>query len=190
MNVTSEIQTGLRNVLGILRFDPEALKRFDNTPGGVARSFLAAAVGLPIYLMVLKGSFAAMVPRPGLMHFLPMMLLYYVIEWLIWPNLMDGVSRWIGRGQFYCRYIAAYNWFALAQMLLMLPYQIAMMTPGFSLPGIAAIGLFATLAFALYEWFVARHALEIPGRAAFGLVALNLLAGLVLLQVKALQLAL
>ncbi|MGE4526902.1 MAG: hypothetical protein AB7D00_00920 [Rhodospirillaceae bacterium] len=190
MSPLAEIQTGLRNVIGILRFDPQALKRFDNTPSGVARSFLAAAVGLPIYLMVLKGSFAAMVPSPGLAHFLPVMLLYYVIEWLIWPNLMDGVSRWIGREGFYCRYVAAYNWFALAQMILMLPYQIAMMTPGFSLPGIAAVGLFATMAFALYEWFIARHALEVPGRTAFGLVMLNLMAGLLLLQLKALQLSL
>jgi len=190
MTPLAEIHAGLSNVWAILKFDAQAPKRFDNTPGGVARSFLAAVVGLPIYLLVLKGSFAAMVPSPGLLNFLPTMLLYYVIEWMIWPNLMDGVSRWLGCSRFYCRYIGAYNWFALAQMLLMLPYQIAMLTPGFSLPGIAAIGLFATLAFALYEWFIARHALEISGRAAFALVMLNFLAGLVLLQIKALQLSL
>jgi len=100
------------------------------------------------------------------------------------------VSRWIGRDKLYCRYVAAYNWFALAQMILMLPYQVALMTPGYSLPGIAAVGMFATMAFALYEWFIARHALEVSGRTAFGVVMLNLLAGLLLLQLKALQLSL
>ncbi|MBN2751122.1 MAG: hypothetical protein JXQ84_00285 [Rhodospirillaceae bacterium] len=190
MNVLAEIVVGMRGVWAILRFDPAAPKRFDNTPQGVARSFLAAAAGLPIYLLVLKGSFVAMVPRPEILRFLPMMLLYYVIEWLIWPNLMVGVVRLLKRDQFYCRYIVAYNWLALAQMLLMLPYQIAVLMPGASLQAVAFIGLFASLAFALYGWFIARHALEIPGRAAFGLVMLNLLAGLVLLQFKALQLGL
>ena len=190
MNRIGEIFKNLHNVWAVLRFDAEAPKRFDNMPDGVWRSFLAAAVGLPIYVIVLKGSLAAMTPQPGLMRFLPLMLLYYVIEWLIWPYLMIGLARWLQRDRFYCRYVAAYNWFALAQMILMLPYQVAALSPAASLSGVAMVGLFATLAFAVYEWFIARHALEISSRVAVGVVMMNLLAGLALLQIKAFQLGL
>jgi hypothetical protein len=108
MNWIGEIIGGLRGIVAVLRFDAEAPKRFANTPDGVRRSFVAAAAALPIYLMVLQASLAAMTPRPGLMRYLPMMLLFYAIEWLIWPNLMVGIAVGWG-GSFYCRYVVAYN---------------------------------------------------------------------------------
>ncbi len=187
MNPLAEMIAGLRGVWGILCFRRDVFKRFDNTPGGVARSFLAAALGLPIYLLVLKANLAAITPRPALGAVLPMMLLYYVIEWLIWPNLMVGVARRIGRGHLYFRYIVAYNWFALAQMLIMLPYQLAMLSGAAAAPEIALVGLLTTVAFGVYEWFIARHGLEIEPRPAIALVLLNLLVGLALLQFKAYQ---
>jgi hypothetical protein len=92
MNWIGEIIGGLRGIVAVLRFDAEAPKRFANTPDGVRRSFVAAAAGLPIYLMVLQGSLAAMTPRPGLMRYLPMMLLFYAIEWLIWGGIASTAA--------------------------------------------------------------------------------------------------
>lgn len=189
MNPGEEIRRGLAGVWGILCFRREALKGFADTPSGAARSFLAMAIGLPIYLFVLKANLAAITPRPSLSAFLPVMLLYYVIEWLIWPNLMVGVTRRIGRARLYFRYIAAYNWFALAQMLIMVPYQLSMLSGKVpAAPELALVGLIATIAFGVYEWFIARHGLEIEPRPAIALVLLNLLVGLALLQFKAFQL--
>ncbi|SBW06979.1 conserved membrane hypothetical protein [uncultured Alphaproteobacteria bacterium] len=191
MNPLDEIRRGLAGVWGVLRFRPEALKTFGDTPSGAARSFLAMAIGLPVYMFVLKANLAAITPRPSLAGFLPVMLLYYVIEWLIWPNLMVGVARRIGRARLYFRYIAAYNWFALAQMLIMVPVQLSMLSGALpATPGIALIGFAATVAFGVYEWFIARHGLEIEPRPAIALVLLNLLVGLALLQFKAFQLQL
>lgn len=189
MNVIAEFLAGMRAVWGVLCFRSDAFTRFDNTPSGVARSFLAAAVGFPVYVLVLQANFAAMTPRPQLASLLPLMICYYVIEWLIWPNVMVGVARRLGRQQFYCRYIAAYNWFALTQMLIMLPYQLSMTSGTLPpAPELAFVGFVTTLAFGVYEWFIARHGLEIPPRGAFGLVILNLLVGLALLWFKAFQL--
>lgn len=189
MNPLAEISRGLAGVWGILCFRRDAFATFDNTPSGAARSFVAMAIGLPIYLFVLKANLAALTPRPSLAAFLPLMLLYYVIEWMIWPNLMIGVTRRIGRARFFYRYVAAYNWFALAQMLIMVPYQLAMLSGALpAAPELALVGLLATIAFGVYEWFIARHGLEIEPRPAIALVVLNLLVGLALLQFKAFQL--
>lgn len=189
MNPGDEIRRGIAGVWGILCFRRDAMKVFADTPAGAAGSFVAMAIGLPVYLFMLKATFAAMTPRPSLAAFLPVMLLYYVIEWLIWPNLMVGVARRIGRAKLYFRYIAAYNWFALAQMLIMVPYQMSMLSGAMpAAPEIALVGLVATVAFGVYEWFIARHGLEIEPRPAIALVLLNLLVGLALLQFKAFQL--
>ncbi len=185
MNVLGEAAAAMRLIWGVLRFDATAPQAFANTAEGARRSFAAAFLGLPLYLLVVRSSLLTMLPSPDFMAFLPPMLAFYVIEWLVWPNLMVGVSRWLGRERFYCRYVAAYNWFALTQMLLMLPYQFAVFTSSATLPFVALLGAVATVAFAAYEWFIARHALSINGRGAFAVVLINLLTGLVLMQAKA-----
>ncbi len=188
MNVVAEVISGLRAVWGVICFRADAFSRFDNTPQGVARSFIAGAVGFPIYALVLQANLATMTPRPSLSALMPLMICYYVIEWLIWPNVMVGVARRLGRMQFYCRYVAAYNWFALAQMLIMLPYQLSMTSGALPpAPELALVGFVTTLAFGVYEWFIARHGLEISPRRAFALVILNLMVGLALLWFKAFQ---
>ncbi len=191
MNAIGEVISGLRAVWGVICFRTDALSRFDNTPSGVWRSFVAGAVGFPIYALVLQANLATMTPRPSMASLLPLMVCYYVIEWLIWPNVMVGVARRLGRERFYCRYVAAYNWFALAQMLIMLPYQLSMTSGALPpAPELALVGFVTTLAFGVYEWFIARHGLEIPPRRALALVILNLMVGLALLWFKAFQLQL
>ena len=75
----------------------------------------------------------------------------------------------------------------ITQMLIMLPYQLAMLSGAAAAPEIALVGLLTTVAFGVYEWFIARHGLEIEPRPAIALVLLNLLVGLALLQFKAYQ---
>jgi hypothetical protein len=189
MSIAGETIGALRLIWGVLRFDAQAPQRFANTAEAARRSFVAGLLGMPIYLLVMRGSLLAVSPSPDVLSFLPPMLVFYVIEWLLWPNLMVGVCRWLACERFYCRYVAAYNWFALTQMVLMLPFQMAVLSPHAAMSGIALLGLVATVVFAVYEWFIARHALSIGGRAAFAVVMLNLLANLVLIQVKARYLA-
>ena len=184
MRAIAIVVDGIARIWRGLRLDAAAAKGFGNAPGDVWRSYAAAAVGLPLFAAMLRTSVAALPSRPST-HFFLVMLLFYVIEWTAWPNLMVTLARRMNRETFLCRYLVAYNWLALAQMAVMMPYQMLALSPAMPWQTMAAIGTAATVAFGVYEWFIARHALELSGKSAFGVVLMNLLLGLFLLQIKA-----
>jgi hypothetical protein len=51
---------------------------------------------------------------------------------------------------------------------------------GFSRQATSAASLFATLAILVYQWFIAKTALELRGPAAVGIVLINVVISLIL----------
>jgi len=166
-------------VIGILRFQPQAAKSFENTPSSVWFSFIAAVLGLPLYALNVGRSLNDLVPDGPHGTLICMLLIYQVIEWLLWPNLMVGISKWLGRDAYYCRYIAAYNWFTFGLMLVFLPFQ-ASLGKQSSGGELVLVGGVVLIMSGIYQWFIAVHALETDGRKAFGLVMMNMLSKMVL----------
>jgi len=176
----NEILRSLYGAYHLARFDAGSLTHFDATPGGFWKSFFAAVIVAPLYLILLavriENGPADIEPA----RLLAVESIAYVIGWVIYPLVMATVARLIDRERHYVRYIVAYNWTSVWQNVIYLP--IAILSVAGLLTGgagglLAVAGLIVVL---VYAWFVARTALDIPGLFAVPLVGLDITLGLML----------
>ncbi len=172
-----------RSIFGawiLARFNPSGLNFFENTVDAFWRSFWAAAIVLPAYaiLLTLRNSGATIGVGGGTAFFVHSIA--YVIGWMAFPFVMFYIAQMFNRGQWYCRYIVAYNWGVVLQMTLML--IVSLLAASGIVP--SAIGVMATVIsvvfILVYQGFIAHVALQatIPGAAA--IVFLDFCLGLML----------
>jgi hypothetical protein len=168
-----ELTSSLYGAFRLASLHKDGLAFFNPTPEGFWRSFFAAALVAPGYLaltMIEPGS-AGETVNP--FHDALVDGLAYAIGWVAFPLAMVPVARLLAREERYIPYIVAYNWAAVPQMMLFV--GAAIVTQGLALGSMGAglIGLAAAGAILTYYWFIARTALNIPGQAAAGVVALD-----------------
>ncbi len=174
MITAREASQAIYGALRLARFDSDGIHFFENTVENFWRSFFAALLVIPFYAMLVLLRLGEIETTSGPAAVLVVESLSYVIGWTTYPLAMFYVARLMGRDQFFCRYIAAYNWATALQIVLfaaiagithsgLMPQSMA------ALLTVAAVG-----AIMAYQWFVARTGLEITPGAALGIVLLDL----------------
>ena len=159
------------------RFDATGLAAFANTVDAAWRSFFAAALVFPLWLLVSVLQYAVTAetaPEASFARYLTVDMISYVIGWTAFPVIMAGVCDSIGRSGVYLRFVAAYNWSMLIQSIIYLPVVIAGqigLVPGEGAMLLMLVALTWALAF---EAFVIKEALAIPMPWAAGLTAFDL----------------
>lgn len=176
----NEILRALYGAYRLARFDAGGLAFFDATPGGFWKSFFAAAVVAPLYVVLLAVRLHADLPGLAAARFLAIEGIAYVIGWVLFPLVMATVARLIDRERHYIRYIVAYNWASVWQNAVYLPIAILSMAGVLAGGAGGLLALGALVVVLVYAWFVARAALDIPGPFAVPLVALDVVLGLLL----------
>jgi hypothetical protein len=155
--------------------DPNGMRYFDTSLEGFWRSFYVAILAAPFTgLLIYFNLTGTGVKVAGdWFHILAGETIGYVIGWTAFPLAMFYLSEAIGRRDKYLGFIVAYNWSTVVQLAVILP-------PAFIywlgvLPHLPAVLLLAAgnIALLLYEWFIVRTALSLPGLAAAGIVALD-----------------
>lgn len=177
MLTARELAAALFGVWRLARLDSDGLKFFPDSLEGFWRSFWAAAIIAPAYLLLVGIHLAGgEVERPW--RFVPLQVIGYVISWVAYPLVMAHLVRLLDREPRYFRYMCAYNWFHLAQTALLLPVSL-LGAAGILPEGLLfIIGMAALSAILMYQWFIAVHGLAIDGMAATGLVMIDLLLSL------------
>jgi hypothetical protein len=173
MSRAREAAYALYGAYRLARLDPSGLQYFNATVEGFWRSFLAAAIVAPGYVILIGLELGQ---TPGVEDFdweriALVQAIAYVISWTAFPLALHYLTAVIGRQAEYVGYIVAYNWAAVLQMAVMLPAAgLQAMLPG------GAGGLImlpVVLATAAYQWFIARAALRIGGGTAAGIVGFD-----------------
>lgn len=172
----------LRGTGWVLRLDPRGIAAFDGSAADATRSFLAAVVLLPVFLLYLvfervQGSAD---PQAPALVFLSVKLLQYVTSWTLFPVVMEVISRLLDRRIFYFRWLAAYNWVQVPIMMAFLPIAILAGLGLIQAEGLALFNSLTFMALAFYLGFLARHGLQLPVLSAIGVVFLDLILGEVL----------
>jgi hypothetical protein len=168
-----EVVSSVYGAWRLARFDPQGMVFFDTTLGGFWRSFFAAVIVAPAYVVVVlsvgDSERHADPLRYGLAESIG-----YVLSWVVFPLVMEWLSRQLGCRARYLSYITAYNWAAVIEHLLLLP--VLMITSHGVLPdAVGHILWLLTLAFVLaYAWFVTRTALAVTAATAAAIVGLDI----------------
>lgn len=155
-----EIAISAAAALRLAFLDRDAVFYFENDERAFWRSFVAAIIAAPNYvLLALHDASGATGGR-----FIAVETISYVIGWVIFPLVMLAYTEARGCGDRYFRFIAAWNWGIFIQLLFFLGVQ----TATFRLPDSTHffLWLFATMAAFFYQGFIAHVALEVRAAQA------------------------
>lgn len=165
------VAAGIYGAWMLARRRPEGLNWFDATPEGFWRSFWAAVVVAPgfVVLELITGGFGEGFSLGSAV----VQLIAYVIDWVAFPLLMVFVADRLGCWPNYIRYIVAYNWSSVVQMAVLLPAALlAVLVP--SAPTLMLMqGI--TIILLVYRAYVAHVALGVGLGSSAGIVLMDVL---------------
>jgi len=173
-----EVQLALAGCLRLARGDRGGLACFDRSIDGFWRSFRAAVISYPLYLMLLAMRVSvAEWQQSGGWRIVTVETIGYVVAWVAFPLLMLNVVRWIGRAHRFFDFMVPYNWCQVPQSALFVLVGLVSAGGVLSTQASEAMDLAAAIATLLYEWFIARVALDTTGLVAVFVVLLDLVLG-------------
>ncbi len=177
----AELRWALVGSLRLARGDRGGLAYFDRSLDGFWRSFLSAFLGYPFFLMLLTMRVGlADWNAAGGLRIILIETIGYVISWVAFPLVMLSVLRWIGREQRFFDFMVPYNWCQLPQSVLFVLVGLESETGALSDPISQTIEIAAAIAVLIYEWYIARVALETSGAAATLVVLVDLVLGVLI----------
>jgi hypothetical protein len=146
----AEITRGVQGALGLLKRDPSALLRFENTMEACLRSFGVMVVAAPFYVVYVAINYAEVTISADTFEVVAIEAMRYVVDWLLFPVIFYEVARrrgWLDR---YPRYISALNWINLpAAIIAMLAVAIETVVPS-----AAAVVIDIALRALFFYWFL------------------------------------
>ena len=179
-----EVQLALAGCLRLARGDRGGLACFDRSLDGFWRSFRAAVISYPLYLMLLAMRVSiAEWQQSGGWRIVTVETIGYVVAWVAFPLLMLNVARWIGRAHRFFDFMVPYNWCQVPQSALFVVVGLVSAGGVLSAQASEAMDLAAAIATLLYEWFIARVALDTTGLVAIFVVLLDLVLGVFISRV-------
>ena len=173
-----EGRLALAGSLRLARGEPTGLSYFDRSLDGFWRSFRAAVICYPLYLLLLSmrvsvGDWQ----RSGGGRIVVVETIGYVVAWVAFPLLMLTVTRWIGRAHRFFDFMVPYNWCQVPQSALFVAVGLVSAGGMLGTRASAAIEIGAAIATLIYEWFIARVALDTTGAVAVLVVLVDLVLG-------------
>ena len=179
-----ELQLALTGCLRLARGDRGGLSCFDRSLDGFWRSFRAAVICYPLYLVLLAMRVSvAEWQTSGGWRIVTVETIGYVVAWVAFPLLMLNVARWIGRADRFFDFMVPYNWCQVPQSALFVLVGLESASGILSIQASQAIDIVAALATLVYEWFIARVALDTTGLVAVFVVLVDLVLGVLISHV-------
>jgi len=179
-----EVRLALVGALRLAKGDRGGLSCFDRSLDGFWRSFRAAVIAYPLYLMLLMMRVTiAEWERSGGFYIIGVETIAYVVAWVAFPLAMLTVTRWIDRSHRFFDFMVPYNWSQLPQSALFVLVGLQAESQAVSAQPAQVIEIAAAIAVLAYEWFVARVALETTASAAALVVLVDLVLGVLISHV-------
>jgi hypothetical protein len=171
MITLAEVARGVLGAYRLARRDPGGMALFDASPYGYWRSFWAAVVVAPAFL-ILDLATGGYDEGYGLRQAV-VQAIAYVIDWTAFPLVMIALADALGKWPRYRGYIVAYNWSGVLQMALLLP--LALIAIAFPSPPTMILAQVAGIIMLVYRAYVAHVALQVGFGVAIGIVVLDVL---------------
>jgi hypothetical protein len=170
-----EILRALYGVWRLAHLDRRAFACFDLSAEGALRSFTAAAIVAPFYavLTALRFDDLTGIVTPG--HYVFVEAITYVISWVLYPVIVEALTRAVGCRDRFPAYLCVYNWTMILQNGIVIGLAMLGQLEIFSGDVLGFLGLVTLALTAGLLWYLARTALGVPPSTAVGFVILDIL---------------
>ena len=174
----TELRLALGGALRLAVGDRRGLAFFDPSVDGFWRSFRAAAICYPLYLLLLGFRLpAARWAASGIATILIVETIAFIISWVAFPLVILPLARRFGREDRFFAFMVPYNWSQIPQTVLFALVG-AERAAGLLSPADTHVAeLAAAIAVLVYEWYIARVALAVNGAQAMVVVVVDLALG-------------
>lgn len=162
---------GFRGALMLARGRAEGIMFMPLTPEAAGRSYWAAALCLPLFLMIrlLSGTV------PPTARGISAEIIGFVAGWAGYSLATLPMALAAGQGAMWPRFLATWNWMSLVQYCAIVPISLlASLLPGWIGQGINLAGLGYLM---WLQWYGTSLALRVSGGVAVGFVLLDLMIG-------------
>jgi hypothetical protein len=180
MPSSTEVVQALYGTWRFARLDRSAMRFFDLSHAGVWRSFWAAAICYPLFIVLLLQRLDDdRIAQSSFLQILTVETIGYVAGWAAFPLVVLGFCRWIGREEHGFDFIVVYNWSQVLQTALFVLVAVIVkpLLPTEIAPDVDLIVDAAILA---YEWFIALVAIGAGGWIAAAVVLIDVILGTIL----------
>ena len=180
MPSTRDIVYGLYGAWRLARVDRGAMSYFDDSIEGFWKSFFAAVLVAPGYIILIALEPEALETDSGALRLILIHFLTYTMSWTVYPVVVHPICQVMDRDAAYVRFIVAFNWAKVIQMAAYVPVVVivwlGILPDGLAslLNGVIYVALLA------YQWFVTRTALDIQPWPATGLVVVDFIISVIL----------
>jgi hypothetical protein len=168
----SEVAQALYGAWRLACLDPRGMAYFAQDDRAALRSFFAALLIFPIFLLLLLTRISQEEVEQALaLRILFVDIIGYIAGWAAFPLAMLWITRLLRREALWAEFVTIYNWAQLLEI-------------GFALAALILVNLgivprfgidwFVRAVTALYEWFIAKTVLRIAGTPAAMIVLIAL----------------
>lgn len=158
----------------LARFDPQGMDYLEQSPDGAIRSFWAAVVVLPAYILLVLARDGDTLTETPIGDALVIQSIAYIVGWTVFPVVMHLATKAINRKDKFAGFVSAYNWSSVIQVAIQLPVIALILTGMISEDTASGMGYGILILITAYLWFVFRTSLGISGLTAAGFVLLEL----------------
>jgi len=181
----AEARLALAGTLRLARADPHGIDNFDGSIEAFWRSFRAAVLCYPLYLILL--SFPIEIGNGGEVDAGTLFLvetIHYVVSWVAFPLAVLPLIDRLGRGNRFFLFMVAYNWCQVPQTTVFALIALAGGLGVLTADAVLICDLVAGVAALVYEWYVARVGLALTGGRALLIIAVDVLLATLLSHIS------
>ena len=175
-----EIAGALYGSLRLAFGDKNGMSYFNTTHLGFWRSFTAAIIVAPIFILLLNVRYIVSDSDINLFRFISIYATAYVIGWMVFPLIINYITGMLGNGERFVGYIVIYNWASVLQNFIYLPFAILVEAHLIYGTTAAIIGLCLLGLVFLYTSFITKTALEVSNGIAAAIVVLDLILSIII----------
>jgi hypothetical protein len=177
----SSFSSALRALYGSYRlilFDKSGFSYFDTSVSGFWRSFTAAFLISPFFFTVVFTIYLAEQIDLPLSKYMSHEISAYILSWLVFPVLMEQLTKLMGCREKYINFIVAYNWSMVPQ------YAVFILLLTLGLMGIIPPELSDSLSVMLLVWtffyagFITKSMLQLSLQTTIVIIVIDFLLGL------------
>ena len=173
MPSTQEVAYSIFGAFRLAMLDRTGMSYFDQSANGALRSFQAAVVILPAFILLQILSVGDKWEQISLLRFAVVQGIAYVLTWTVFAVAMIDLTKFLGRSDRYFGFLCAFNWSNVILIAVYLP-AIAIDELGLLPNDIEYFIIFlVALSVLLYQWFVTYVSLDLPPMTALCLVFID-----------------
>jgi hypothetical protein len=183
----AEAWLALAGTLRLARGDSGGIACFDSSVDGFWRSFRAAFLCYPLYLILLSFPVVlgdAPIEEVDAGRFFAAETIHFVTSWVAFPLVVLPIVDFLSRGDRFLVFMTAYNWCQVPQTVVFAAVALLGGAGILSPNAMLVVDLILGVGALVYEWYVARVALALSGALAGLIILADVLLAVILSHIS------